>query len=533
MKSINILSILFVVLSTIGCARRGAPSGGPKDEDAPIMIKTIPEYKTVNFDKNEIKIYFDEYIKLNDLNKNLIISPPLKYNADITPLGLPSKKITIRIKETLKKNTTYTFNFGESIIDNAEGNILKQFKYIFSTGNHIDSLSIKGTISNALSQQTDKYVSILLYEANKEFNDSTIYKEKPLYVTNTLDSISWEIGNLKKGKYRLVALKEDLNDYMFNPKTDKIAFIDSVISIPTDKTFTLNLFTEILDFKALKPIEVSKGHIIFPFEGKSDSLKIDLKSKIDHIIWKEFIEKDKDKDTFNYYYKIDAELDSLVFDINNKSSIQTETVRLREKSIDSLKISSNQRGNIGLNDTLMLSTNNPLDNYNKQLFTLFDKDTIAVDFSLKTDGYRDLLVLFDKKESQNYKLTLLPEALTDFFDQKNKDTITYSLKTRKKDNYGSISLKINNPNNKNSIVQLLNTKEELVKQASITNSDKIDFELLQPKKYIVRIIIDANNNGIWDTGNYLKNQQPEKVFYFNKEIEVKENWFINETIDIK
>jgi len=181
MKKFKSVFVLILVLSTlINCARRGNPSGGPKDEDAPITIKTIPEFKTVNFDGEEIKIYFDEYIKLEDISKNLIVSPPLKYPADITPLGTPSKRITIKIKDTLKENTTYTFNFGESIVDNNESNPLTGFKYIFSTGNHIDSLSINGSISNSFKKEKDKYVSVLLYEANKEFNDSTIYKEKPL-----------------------------------------------------------------------------------------------------------------------------------------------------------------------------------------------------------------------------------------------------------------------------------------------------------------------------------------------------------------
>jgi uncharacterized protein (DUF2141 family) len=531
MKSINVFIVLFIVFGTIGCARRGAPSGGPKDEDAPVTIKIIPEFKTVNFNKKEIKIYFDEYIKLKDLTKNLIISPPLKYNADITPLGLPSKRITIKIKDTLKENTTYTFNFGESIVDNAEGNVLEGFKYIFSTGNHIDSLLIKGMVSNALSKQTEKYISILLYEANKEFNDSTIYKEKPLYVTNSLDTLSWELGNLKKGKYHLIALKEKNIDYLFNPKTDKIAFLDSVISLPTDKDFKLKLFKEILDFKALKPVEVSKGHLVFPFEGKPNDFKISLKSKVGSIISKEFYEKDKD--TLNFYYKLNTEHDSLVFSLKNNGIEQLETIRLRAKIIDSLIVKSNLRGTIGFNDTLKILTNNPLEKFNKKLFTLYDKDTITVDFSLKADGYRDLLVLFDKKESQNYKLQILPNAITDFFEQRNKDTINYSLKTKKKDNYGSISLKINNPTSKNIIIQLLNTKEELVNQVKNIKDNKVDFELLQPKKYLIRVIIDSNNNGIWDTGNYLKRIQPEDVFYFNKEIEVKENWFVNETIDIK
>ncbi len=530
----HFILILIVLFAISNCARRGNPSGGPKDEDAPISIKTVPAYKTVNFDKNEINIYFDEYIKLKDLKKNLIISPPLKYPADITPLGIPSKKITIVIKDTLVKNTTYTFNFGESIIDNNEGNVLSGFKYIFSTGNHIDSLSIKGTITDAINKKADEYVAILLYEANKSFNDSTIYKEKPIYVTNTLDSLGWEISNLKKGKYHLLALKEELNDYLFNPRTDKIAFIDSVISIPTDKNFKLNLFKETPVFKTSKPVEESKGHLVFPYFGDAKHLKVEVnleKSNLSQLSNVQFLEKEKD--TLNYYFSTDKKLDSLFFTIKNNDYSVEEKVILRSKQTDSLLVKNNIRGTLNFNDTLIFTTNNPLKEFKKELFTIFDKDTVAVNFDLKQNGHRALLVLFDKQENQQYHIKVLPNALTDFFNQTSKDTINVNLRTKKKDNYGSINMAIHNPSKKAIIVQLLSLKEKIVAQHLVTNQKEVAFNLLNPAKYLIRVIYDDNQNGKWDTGSYLNKQQPEKVFYFEKEIEVKENWFVNETIDIK
>ena len=172
----NLLLTILISILIASCARRASPSGGDKDEDAPILVSTVPAYETTNFDKKEIKIYFDEYIKLKDLRKHLVISPPLKYDPIITPLGIPSKKIKIKILDTLIENSTYTFNFGESIVDNSEGNILSNFKYVFATGSYIDSLSVNGKIKDAFYKDPKEYVSILLYPANKEFNDSTIYK---------------------------------------------------------------------------------------------------------------------------------------------------------------------------------------------------------------------------------------------------------------------------------------------------------------------------------------------------------------------
>ncbi len=109
------------------------------------MVKADPDFKSLHFEEDQIKIYFDEYVKLKDVNSQLIISPPLKNVPVISPLGSPSKKITIKLNDTLQENTTYTFNFAQSIIDNTEGNILDNFKYIFSTGDFIDSLKVKGT----------------------------------------------------------------------------------------------------------------------------------------------------------------------------------------------------------------------------------------------------------------------------------------------------------------------------------------------------------------------------------------------------
>ena len=127
------------------CAKKGRPSGGPKDEDAPLFVVANPAHESTNFDKDEIRIYFNEFIKLRDLNKQLIVSPPLnpKNPSLITPQGSPSEYITIKILDTLKKNTTYIFDFGNSVEDNNESNQLERFKYVFSTGNYIDSLDFE------------------------------------------------------------------------------------------------------------------------------------------------------------------------------------------------------------------------------------------------------------------------------------------------------------------------------------------------------------------------------------------------------
>jgi len=205
-KVYKILLLIALSLFITNCAKRGRPTGGKKDSIPPLLVKATPNHKSINFKATKINIAFDEYIKLKDVNKQLIISPPLKNTPLITPIGTASKFINIKILDTLMENTTYTFNFGNSVVDNNEGNKLEHFKYVVSTGTFIDSLKIEGTISDAFNQKSDENVSVMLYEINEHFTDSIIFKEKPMYVTSTLDSTNFELSNLKAGKYLLVLL---------------------------------------------------------------------------------------------------------------------------------------------------------------------------------------------------------------------------------------------------------------------------------------------------------------------------------------
>lgn len=161
------LACLFLLLASISlyqCARRGTPSGGIKDTIPPKLEKAEPANMTVNFKGNKIRLYFNEYIKLNDVQNQLIVSPPLKNTPIITPAGAASKYVEIQLKDTLKENTTYTLNFGQSIVDNNEGNPNSFFTYVFSTGSYIDSLNLKGVVEDAFDKEAETFVSVMLYE---------------------------------------------------------------------------------------------------------------------------------------------------------------------------------------------------------------------------------------------------------------------------------------------------------------------------------------------------------------------------------
>ncbi|MBT6251972.1 MAG: Ig-like domain-containing protein, partial [Flavobacteriaceae bacterium] len=179
MKYRNTLFLLgFSLLLFMQCAKRGNPTGGPKDEMPPILLRAIPKQNTTQFDAERVRLYFDEYVKLNKLKNQLIISPPLDPSTYIiSPQGTAAKYVEINMSpDSLQKNTTYSFNFGQSIVDNNEGNPFSYFRYVFSTGDYVDSLQVRGTIGNAFGRETKNFVSVMLYAVDSTYTDSVIYQ---------------------------------------------------------------------------------------------------------------------------------------------------------------------------------------------------------------------------------------------------------------------------------------------------------------------------------------------------------------------
>lgn len=525
-------TLLLAVISN--CARTGRPEGGPKDEDAPLFVTSNPPYETINFNKKEIEIEFDEYVKLKDLNKQLIVSPPLKNPPVITPQGTASKFINIKILDTLIENTTYIFNFGSAVEDNNESNILEAFKYVFSTGNYIDSLRTSGTVKDAYFNETPKNINVLLYKIDSSFTDSIIFKKKPNYVANTLDSTNFNFTNLKKGKYLMIALKETSSDYIFNPKTDKIGFYNDTITLPRDSILEkpIVVFNEIQPYRFRSGKEVSKGKIIFGYEGALKDFKVALQSEVPKD-YKSLSKFEMDKDTLNYWFT-PFEADSLNFIVSNANFLDTITVRLRKKKTDSLTVNSTISGTLHLRDTLFLKTNNPIIKLDTSKISITDKDTIAVPFSSYiAQKENKIAVLFDKKQKQNYSVTILPEAFKDIFEQKN-DTLNYSLRTKELEDYGRVTINIVNEKSSPLIIELLEgkNKDKVVETRFIKATETLIFDLLEPKTYYIRATIDRNKNNKWDTGNYLLKQLPETIIYYPVELEVRANYFLENTFII-
>ncbi len=219
-----LLGTYFLITLNFGCAQISAPTGGAKDSLPPRLIKASPELKTLNFKGNKISLVFNEYIELQELQNNLVVSPAQKSTPTIS---YNLKTISIKLKDTLLANTTYSINFGNSIRDVHEGNILKDFTYVFSTGNTIDSLTIEGKVLLAESGKPDSNIIVMLY---RNLDDSAVLKTKPLYIAKLNGEGFFTFNHLPEADFKIYALKDGDNGKTYNAKTEIFAFINETVS---------------------------------------------------------------------------------------------------------------------------------------------------------------------------------------------------------------------------------------------------------------------------------------------------------------
>jgi hypothetical protein len=218
-----------------GCAQIGSPTGGPKDTSAPVLIKAIPSNNQTNFSGNKITLNFDEYVDLQDVQSNLLVSPSPKNNPSINS---NLKTITIKLKDSLLPNTTYAINFANAIKDINEGNVLNNFVYTFSTGAYIDSLTLEGKVMMAETGKLDSSLNVLLY---KNASDTDVTSRRPDYVAKLKGNGSFTFKNLPSGNFKIYALKDGDGNKYYNAATEPFAFYNTEVNT-LDSNDKINLF---------------------------------------------------------------------------------------------------------------------------------------------------------------------------------------------------------------------------------------------------------------------------------------------------
>ncbi|WBL22111.1 Ig-like domain-containing protein [Zunongwangia sp. HRR-M8] len=525
-KLIKFILFTIIITSVVRCAKKGMPEGGPIDEEPPRFIRANPENYTTNFKAEEIRILFNEYIKLENPQQQIIISPPMDPKPNILPLGQARKDVRIEIGDTLRENTTYAINFGKSIVDNNEGNPYPYFKYVFSTGDYIDSLEVSGFIEDAYLKETPEFVSIFLYEMDSTYTDSVVYKDIPRYVSYTRDSsVNFDLENLKAGKYQMVAILDDNDNYKFNPGKDKIGFLEHPITIPTDSVYTLSIFQEELAFEVKRPKLFKGRQLLIGYQGMPnlDDLELNfLYPPMDAPVSR--ITRDAKTDTLYYWFRDPIETDSVSLEVVTPRQRDTVYIRMAQLERDSLNVSPEPSGNIEYKQPFLLKANTPLVEKNDALITILNKDSIEVPFTSEIRYLENQLEInFEKEPEDTYYFKALPGTLTDLFGDQN-DTINQKLTTKPLSDYGSLIMSLRNVRSYPIIIELTTLKGELVKKQTLTEGTNFTFEHLNAGDYFLRIIYDKNENGYWDTGSWLERRKPEKISYYPDTLSVRASW---------
>lgn len=500
-----------------------APSGGNRDTNPPVVDqeKTFPKNYSTNFNSDEIVLEFNEYFNLSNPSKNIIITPTLENKPEYK---IKNKRLTINLNNTLSENTTYTINFGESISDITEGNILKNFKYVFSTGDELDSLELKGYIYDAFTKKPIEDAAIMLYN---RFEDSIPLKEKPYYFAKSIGSGWFNISNIKEGAYKLVALKEVNNNLIFDSNEELIAFSDTLITInkpdSTSGKIKLYAFQEIEN-----DLYVTDKKYYF-----NNLVTIKFNKVLTDSLNAEFIPR-SNFETYRY-----PETDSIQYFVSDKVEVEKiilkndhflDTIRLRQNKPKQKRLDITlAEKKITIVDSVKILSAVPVVSIDESLISL-EKDSVSVDFEV-LNSKKETLIIFDKTENSNYNLTLRKGAITDGLGYKN-DSISYNVAIKSPSYYGSIVLTLDNLKQTKYLLELIKG-EEVIKRNFISQSGDISFKGLEPGDYQFRLIEDKNNNQKWDTGNYLKGTQAEPVFNFSKKITIRSNWDINETWKLK
>lgn len=535
MRKLFFIFLIGILISS--CARVGSPNGGKKDTLAPKFLGANIDTSRVRVSTSlkELRLNFDEYVMLKDINKNLIISPPIKKIKKIIPSNLANKYILIQWEDELQPNTTYNFNFGNSIVDYNEGNILPYHQFVFSTGEKLDNLYISGTVTDGLSanikakNEKTKNLVVGLYK-----EDQTDFRQKPYYITKVDDDGYFELNFLSPGKYRLIAFEDENMNSIFDSGKEKVGFVKDKIDLSksiSNKNIRLYPSKKALKYIEMKPIN---GGLVMLFEGQPNKVEIqsvseELKEyKITHRTQSDsaFVWFDAQRSNIGIQSPTRLELS---YNADGKKDTVSISYRANTKEEFSL---SNTKGNL-LNPKkpFIISASRPIQNIKAEQFKLIS-DSIAQNFTAKiSENHWEIQVKGDFKEGKKYSFSIPKESVSSFYES-NAKAYRFDFEVDKAENYGTLTLKIKNPPVEPYWIELLNDKGE-VEHTEKPDSPTVKLTMLKPATYFARILVDNNKNGIWDLSDFSSLQSAEDVYLFEKEIQVRPMWEIVEEWDLK
>lgn len=533
----RILLLLIVSFLVLSCARVGSPIGGPKDTIPPRFLSSNIDTTRINVprDIKQLRIDFDEYITLKDISKNLNISPPIENRTRILPSNIANKYLIIEWSDTLQANTTYNFNFGNSIADNSEGNILRYFNFAFSTGEKLDDLYISGEVKDAFTikkQSTNENKMVVgLYQ----LKDTVNYKLKPYYITKVDDDGYYELNYLAPGKYKIIAFDDENGNSIYDPGKEKIGFQKDTVKMEKSISgLDLKLFPSKKLFKKPELKEIAGG-ILMAFEGNPTEVKVFSKNeklkdfKVTHTpksdsvrVWFDAVKSNLGQtvtENLKLGYEADGKVDSTsVFYKYNVKNAMTLT---------------NEHGNIlPPKSDFKLTSNYIIDQINTEKWVLKSDSLTTQNFTAKiseSNPYQ-ILISSDFIEGKKYQLTV-PKTTVSSYYEKNAESKRFDFETDKVENYGNFIFTLTNAPTAKYWIQLLDTSEKAVYQ-KYTSGNTVKFDIVKPGEYIVRILVDNNDNKRWDEADFVNQVFAEDSYLYYKMVVARPLWDSREDWDL-
>jgi hypothetical protein len=565
-----------LIMLVCACAKISTPSGGLRDRQPPAVIKSIPENGSKNFREKRVSVTFDEYVVLDNITEKFMVSPPMKKKPRVFIRG---KSVNVEFDDELKDSTTYTFYFQNAIKDLNEGNILDNYKFVFSTGPVVDSLSVTGNVYNSFNLEVPEKTLVLMY---RELADSAVVKHLPDYISRVDQSGYFRIDNVNQGSYRLYALKDIDNSKNYNLTEEEFAFISSPVEITSEKNFIPAVKdTTVLTKgtgKVAEPLTLMGEHQLILFAARKnnhyltssdrdfkyqmiytlslppDSLKFDFSipgTSEDAY----FMERSKEKDTIKVWLTdstlySQSQITTLVrypfTDTIGRLGYKEDTILMRflapraprvakvKKTVFSVKYNL-LTGSLKPGQQIVLNAETPFrqpDTTRIRLYELVNTDRIKIPYVLTKDSSNTCRYFLNANLIQGKKYLYVADSAS-FGNIYNEysDSTGIKFSVRESESYSKLTLNIHNYEGAR-IIQLLNNTEKLVSEAYMKEDGKLVFPLLESGFYRVRIIYDLNGDGKWTTGDFNTGRQPEPVSYYPGEIEIKTGWNLEQDWDV-
>ena len=575
------ISLFYLIFNT-SCANQGMPTGGDKDSIPPMVVKTIPSLRGTNYNGSDLRFTFNEFIVTEEIGEKLVISPPMKKKPVIKMKG---KTLILEFPEDLKKETTYSLDFKDAVADNNEKNPIEDFRFSFSTGPTHDSLRITGYVKDALSQEPLENSLVMLH---RQLDFTAFIDSIPDYIGKTDSAGLFLIDNVATGIYRLYSLTDADNSLTYNQTAEKIAFADSIV-VPSATFMAENdtivkgndtiavsghvdyspglqylmmfeeeKFDQFLD--SYKRNQANKCDFFFS-ETLSDSFRINLIEPVPAKDWS-FIESNLRRDSITVWITdtLISNRDTLLFELKyemldslNQLVIKTDTTELIFQKPKQPK-QKRKKNEVAIIPTINLSTNinalghdlyqrinieapEPLLSFDTSMIRLYSvedsvKTEIPIVVEKDSNSIRKYFIEYEWEPDANYWFQIDSAAARNIYGNPSIP-IDQKFKAQKEDYYGKIIMDISNLRGP-AIAQLLSNdkNERILQKIQILEDGKIEFPYLKPDKYKIRLIIDSNQNGKWDTGYLADYLQPEQVMYFPKVIKVRSNFEYKESLQI-